>query len=189
MTPRTEILLLVTFYGVHAADLAFRFRTPWDLLWACHIACLWIAAGVARRSGLLAAIGLCWLALGNSLWVLDVSTGGLLILTSILTHVGGLWLGLRAVRRHGFPARSWVFAWLAMLGLVGLTRLTTPRAANVNLAFAVFPGWEKYFSTYPRYFAFLCLLCAGSYWLTERVARSLLSRRAPPPVLAMEASD
>ena len=178
MTPRTEFLLLITFYSVHAANLAWRFRTPWDVIWACHVSCLWIAAGVARRSGLLTAIGFCWLALGDCLWVLDLSSGGQLIPTSILTHVGGLWLGLRAIRRLGFPARAWMFAWLAMLGLVGVTRLTTPRAANVNLAFSVFTGWEKIFPTYPRYFVFLCFL---RFFLTrsERSTAATPSSRTP----------
>jgi hypothetical protein len=61
----------------------------------------------------------------------------------------------------------------ALFCLVMLTRLLTPAAANVNLAFAVYPGFEKWFPTYPRYFVFLLLTNGVSYWLTERLARKL----------------
>lgn len=174
--PRTEIALAVACYLVHAADVTLRLHAPWDALWSCHVACLWIALGFARRSGALAGIGVCWLLFGNVLWLLDLGTGGELIPSSVLTHVGGLALGLRAVHRFGFPKGTWLRAVVAMLGLEALTRLTTPARANVNLAFAVFTGWEQTFSSFPRYFAFMFSVAAVSYLLGELLVRWALAR-------------
>jgi hypothetical protein len=50
-------------------------------------------------------------------------------------------------------------ATLAFLGLLLLSRLVTPRAANVNLAFAVAGGWEKAFPSYSSYL--LLMISAG----------------------------
>jgi hypothetical protein len=164
----TARLLCVGFFVVHAAELTWRFHTPWDSIWACHVACLFIALG--RRY---AAIGVSFLMLGNPLWVLDLVSGGQLIPTSLLTHVGGLILGVRAVRKDGWPAGTWYRAMIAMALLTLVSRVTTPRAANVNLAFSVHRGWESMFPTHAHYLLFFTVLCGATFALTELIARRL----------------
>jgi len=168
----TEAALLCGFYAAHAAE-ALYLHSVHDSLWACHVACLWIAAGAYFSSGLFAAIGLSWLMIGNPLWVFDLLGGSTLVKTSVLTHLGGLGLGMRGVWRDGFPKGAWWKATLAMLGLVLVSRVLTPAKANVNLSSAVFPGFEKWFPTYPRYFVFLFFANALVFFLTERLARLL----------------
>ncbi len=105
----------------------------------------------------------------SSAAVIDLATGGELIPTSFLTHVVGFALGLHGVRRLGFPRGTWWKATLAFVAVWPVTRLLTPRAANVNLAFFVHPGWERLFPVYALYFFAIVALAAGTFSVVERV--------------------
>lgn len=172
---KVEAALLVSFFVAHAIEAVLR-HLPWDALWACHVSCLFLAAGALTSSGVLATIGLCWVVFGTPLWVIDLVSGSALYKTSVLTHLGGLALGVRIVRREGVPAGAWWKALLTMLGLVLLTRVLAPPATNVNLAFSVYPGFEKWFPTYGRYFVFMFVLNGVSFLLTEKVARRAIGQ-------------
>src|SRR5262249_56943207 len=87
-----------------------------------------------------------------------VAAGGEFTPTSVLTHVGGLVIGLVGLWRLGMPAQVWWKALLALAALQQLCRWVTPREANVNVAFAVYPWMEAYFSSYWRYWAASLLL-------------------------------
>jgi hypothetical protein len=150
---------------------------PADLLWACHLGALAIGVGCVTRRAALVAVGLSFLAYGVPLWLLDLATGGEFVPTSAGTHLGGLAVGVAAVRRLGWPTGTWRRALAASIGLLGVTRLVTPPAANVNLVFAVAGGWEARF---PSHAAYLALMIAGAgavFFIAERLAR----RRAVAP--------
>ncbi len=155
-------------YAAHAAWHLAHHRAH-DLLWACHLACVLIGVGLLTSSPLPNAIGVSWLSFGIPLWVIDLATGGELIPTSFLTHVVGFALGLHGVRRLGFPRGTWWKATLAFVAVWPVTRLLTPRAANVNLAFFVHPGWERLFPVYALYFFAIVALAAGTFSVVERV--------------------
>ena len=114
-------------------------------------------------------MGALWLSLGTPYWILDVSSGGEFIPTSVLTHIGGLGLGLHALRQQGIPRGAWWQALLAMIPLQLLSRLLTPRAANVNLAWDVYPGVAKLFPGYPLYWASNMLIAGLVYFLVYRL--------------------
>ncbi len=164
--------LAVAFYAIHGVDLVLH-HAPWDLLWSCHIACLLVGFGCLAASRETIAIGVTWLAVGVSFWILDLSTGGTLSVTSLFTHVGGPVVGVVALRRLGWPKGTWWRAVLALFVLMAVTRLATPRAANVNIAFSVWPGWQRYFPDYPAYFALLMITSAVTFFAVERVAAVL----------------
>ncbi|MFO0758653.1 MAG: hypothetical protein U0359_19320 [Byssovorax sp.] len=120
------------------------------------------------------AVGVSWLSVGIPLWILDLSTGGEFVPTSALTHLGGYAAGIFAIRKLRWPPGIWWKATAAQLTLILVTRLVTPPKANVNLAFSVWGGWEKYFPTFGAYFF---LLFAGSlvvYLAVDRAGRRLL---------------
>ncbi len=166
--------LALACYAIHAGFHVLRGH-PEDALWACHIAALLIAAGCFFAARTPIAMGILWLLFGNPLWVLDLSTGGEFLPTSALTHVGSLVIGLLAMRRLGWPKRAWWPAIVGFLALMGLTRVLTPRGANVNLAFRVADGWERTFPSYASYFLLLAAAAALTFFVAEVGLRRLLS--------------
>lgn len=171
MTRVIGVLALVCF-AIHAGYHVLSGRAP-DVMWGCHIATLLIGIGALLGRAEPVAIGVLWLCFGNPMWVLDLSTGGEFLPTSLCTHVGGLVLGLWALKRLGFPHHAWLFATGAYLVLLGLTRLLTPRSANVNLAFAVESGWEKTFPSYPQYLALLVAGGAATFFVVGLALRKV----------------
>src|SRR5579871_4400833 len=143
-------LAALACYAVHAGYHLARGH-PEDLLWACHLGAALIGVGILARAATLNGIGLLFVAFGTPLWLLYLSSGGEFLPTSLLTHVGGLVIGLFGVRRLGMPAGVWWRAVTALAGLILLCRLITPAQANVNVAFAVPSAWQKSFSSHPAY--------------------------------------
>lgn len=171
-------LLPFLFYAVHAGYHLLHHH-PEDLLWSCHVANIAIGIGLILGRARPNAIGTLWLSIGVPLWLLDLVTGGTFIPTSLLTHVGGTAIGLFGCRTMGLPRHAARDALLALVALYIVTRLVTPRGANVNIAWAVWPGWERIFPSYPIYFALLVGLCAGAFVTAERLIRRLVLREQP----------
>jgi hypothetical protein len=163
-------LLGVGFYAAHAAhELAAGW--PESLLWACHLASLAVGVGLLLRRPAWIAIGLMWLVLGLPLWAIELAAHGGFEPTAALTHVGGLVLGLLGLRLLGLPGQCWWKAAATLAVLYFVSRWTTPEDANINLAFAVWPGWEPYFPSYGAYLVAMALLCVLSFAGTEYVLR------------------
>ena len=175
---RALALLAIGFYVVHALVHLSR-GEPYDLLWGCHVAVLLVAAGLLTRSASLNAIGLLWSVLGFPFWLIYIFTGGELMPTATLTHLGGLVIGGYGVRLFGMPGGAAWKAVAAYLGLWAFTRLVTPESANVNLAFHVWPGWENSFPTYPIYFTTLLATAVSTFAVTEFVLRRRRGAAAP----------
>lgn len=169
---RTAGIVATLFYAIHAAYHVAEGH-PEDALWACHLATLLVAAGLLLRRPLPAAIGVAWLALGIPLWIADLAGGGAFLPTSLLTHVGGLVLGLHGLSRMGVPAKLWWKALLSLWGLQLVTRAVTPPAANVNLAFRVWDGYERTFPSYRLYLALLWLVAGSTFLMAELGLRRL----------------
>jgi hypothetical protein len=168
-------LIAIACYCVHAGVHLER-GEPQDLLWACHVAALLVGFGLIFGSATLNAIGLLWSCFGTPLWILYLATGGELITVSFLTHGAALIAGAIGIRRLGMPRGA---AWKAMAAFMLLwiaTRALTPPPANVNLAFSVYEGWQRYFPSYPIYLAMLLLLGFAAFALAEYLF-ALLARR------------
>ena len=180
----TRVRLLAPLpLGFFAAHAAFHLAAgrPEELLWTCTAANLVLAVGLLVPSANLVAVALAWLVLGNALWTVDLCSGGAFYPTSLLTHLGGAAVAIVAVvTRLGWPAGAWWRAVVLLFGLQSLCRLVTPPAANVNLAFDLYPGMELYFPTYRHYWAALLLLSAATFFAAERLFRAL----ARPTTLA-----
>ena len=166
----------VLAYGVHAIHYVSR-RQEENLLWFCHLAALCIGIALFVRSPTLNAIGLLWLSVGTPCWFLYLAAGGPLLLGSVLTH-GTLLLSLFGVSRLGWPRDGWWKALLALAGVFALTRLVTPPAANVNLAFAIWPGWERFFPSHAVYLLFLTVLSAAIFLAVSFALRGSSLARA-----------
>lgn len=88
------------------------------------------------------------------------------------------------------PRHSWWRAILAFLALQQLCRWVTPAAANINLAYSVWPGWEGVFRSYLGHEAILLTVGAASFALVEWLARRLLhSGRASSSACELSEAD
>lgn len=160
------------FYAAHAAHYLQR-RQPESLLWICHLGAVLVGIGLLTRQGALNAIGTLWLLVGFPLWIYDLVKTGEWLWTSILTHIGGPLIGLAGARKLGVPTGLWWKAVAALLPIVLLSRWVTPPAANINLAHAVYPGWESVFPQYWLYAVVLIALYAAAAFVFQVVSRRL----------------
>lgn len=149
------------FFAAHAGQYLVRGQ-PEQALWACHVGSALVGLGLLLRRPSLNAVGTVWLLAGLPLWLYDLSRGGEFIPTSILTHGGGLIVGLFGARRLGVPTGLWWKVLLGLAPLYALSRWLTPPEANVNLSQRIHPGSEPYFPSYPFYVASLAVLFGAS---------------------------
>jgi len=148
-------LAAIAFYAAHAVDSLIR-KQPDNLLWVCNLGALAVGVGLLFGWPTLNAIGLFWLVLGLPLWIYDLVKGGEFLWTSTLTHGGGLVVGFAGLCKLGLPRGAWWKATVA-LGALNLVCRVTPPKQNINLAHAVYPGWEGVF---PSHFVYLVGLLA-----------------------------
>jgi hypothetical protein len=152
----------VALYGLRASQFLAAGQ-PANMLWACYVGALAVGFGLLLRSPSLNAIGFLWETVGVPAWLLDLTTGGAFFTTSLLTHLAGLVLGFLGVGALGLPDGAWWKALGALAALVVVTRWMTPPSENVNLAFRVWPGWERWFPSHGAYLLFLACLSAATF--------------------------
>lgn len=169
-------LAAICFYLVHAVYLFIRGENPGNLLWACHLGAAAVGIGLILRLPALYSTGVLWLGLGNMMWILYLFGKGEFIVTSVLTHVGGIIIGIIGVYKTGMVKFSWLRALVGLAALQQLCRWVTPAKENINLAFRVHEGWEKLFPSYGWYLAVLFFLSGIMFFLMEYGLRSLRSR-------------
>jgi hypothetical protein len=173
MTTRLGLAALAC-YAVHA--FVHLVRGEWyDLFWACHVAALFVGAGLLARSATLNGVGVLVGLMGLPLWLADLAAGGDFYPTSTLTHVMALGIGLYGTVRLGMPRGAWWRAALVLVGLIGLCRLVTPPGPNVNVAFSIQHGWESRFSSHASYLAWMVGSATVYFFVSERIVRLLIS--------------
>lgn len=172
--------LCLLIFALHAGNHLLDGH-GWEIFWACTFTPLLIGAAALASSARLNAVAMVWLALGNFLWIFDLLSGGAWMWTSTLTHWGGLAVAFALARRLGYPPGSWWRAHLLLLGWQQFTRLFTPPALNINVAFSIHPGSQAHFSSFPRYWLFLFVLDALIMLAGEGLFRLLLPRPAAAP--------
>jgi len=101
-----------------------------------------------------------WMIPGLVVWFLYVFLEGV-FLTSTLAHIGGLIVGLLALRRVGVDRRAWLYAlaWYFVVQLV--SRVVTPDELNVNVSKRIYAGWEGSFNAYWKFWLALSLIVAA----------------------------
>ncbi|WP_236516671.1 hypothetical protein [Sandaracinus amylolyticus] len=158
--------------------------SAYELLWACHLAPLLLALGIALGSVSLTSVAAIWTTLGTTMWL-----GNLLALgrapepTPLLIHAGTVGLAIAAVRTIGWDPRAWWRASLALFVLASLTRLV-PGAAryDVNLVFRVWPGFEPVFPHVVPFLMFVAVMIVIATYVIGRalgqLARGEVSSRS-----------
>jgi hypothetical protein len=155
------------------------------MLWMCNIGNLVLAIGLFINNALLIRVAVIWMFPGLLVWVAYVALAWGMFLSSTLAHVGGLIVGIFALKRVGMDRAGWRYAlgWYLLVQL--LSRVLTPANLNVNVAHDIDPGWQGTFNAYWKFWLVLTLLTAILLWIigtvlhriwpTKRTATSILN--------------
>jgi hypothetical protein len=135
-----------------------------DSLWMCHVSNLILAAGIVASRPRVIALAVAWIILGIPLWAFDMWRTGEAIPASVLSHLGGLAVGLYALSRVRISYNPWLYALLVYLVVQQLCRWITPAELNVNLAHRVYEGWEGVPGGYSTYWLMLAAGAALALW-------------------------
>jgi hypothetical protein len=161
-------VLPLGFFALYLA-LAAQGGKAADSLWLCHVANLLLGVGLLAGRPRVAAVGIAWIVLGIPLWALDTWRSASLTPVSLLSHLGGLAVGLYAASRLRISFNPWLAALLLFVALRELCRWFTPEARNVNLAHAAYPGWEGMPGGYGGYWLATTLAAAAALWGVGRL--------------------
>lgn len=157
-------------YVIHGAYHLAR-GEPEDLIWVCHFAAPIIGVGLIAASPSLVSTGTVILCMGTPLWIFDLAQGGEFMPTSLFTHVLGLAIGLWGVWKLGPIKGAWWRAALTTVALVGLSRLITPPVSNINMAFAIPHGMDRYFASHAVYLTAMLFISCVYYRAIESLLR------------------
>ncbi len=138
--------------------------TPGHILWMCHITNLVLALGLFFGKRELVRISVLWLIIGMPLWASDMIRFGIRSISTFGTHMGGLIVGLVAIKQVGGGKRSWLYALGFHLVLQLISRLITPPELNVNTAHHVYRGFDTLFSNYLLFWVVATVLAGVALW-------------------------
>jgi len=138
----------------------WRFGGIGNMLWMCNVGNLLLAIGIFLIHRELIRAAAIWTIPGLLLWVRYVLFQYDFVISSALAHVGGLTIGLIALRRVRMDRWAWCYAFLWYLFLQLVSRLTTDPLLNVNVAWRIQPGWERAFASYWKFWVVMSVLVA-----------------------------
>ena len=169
LSPRTKFRLLgifPLFFFLAQAVHYWRINEVGHLLWMCNIGNLILALGLFLEKPVVIRLAAIWTIPGLVVWILYVVLAWGVFLTSTLAHVGGLAVALVALSKYGMDRNAWrwAFAWYLVVQLG--SRVVTPAALNVNLAYSIQPGWERTFPSYLTFWIVLTLVTGAWLWLS-----------------------
>jgi len=156
-------LLPLAFFLAQATHY-WRINELGHMLWMCNIGNLVLAVGLFLNNALLIRVAVIWLFPGLAVWLAYVVLAWGVFLTSTLAHVGGLLVGIFAIRKVGMDQAGWRYALGWYLLVQFLSRVLTPASLNVNVAHYVEPGWQQTFDAYWKFWLVLALFTAIVLW-------------------------
>ena len=161
-------LLPLLFFFAQAAHY-WQTNELGHMLWMCNIGNLLLAIGLFFNQALLIRVAVIWLIPGLVVWFFYVALAWGLVLSSTLAHVGGILVGLIAIKKVRMDRKAWLYAlgWYLLIQL--LSYLITPPEMNVNVSHSVEPGWQQTFDAYWKFWLALTLLTALLLWLLGRL--------------------
>lgn len=145
----------------------WRFGGLGNLLWMCNTGNLLLALGLFMGHRELIRAAAIWTIPGLGIWIWYVAKDA--NLSSTLAHVGGIIVGMIALRRVRMDRLAWIYAlaWALLLQLAA--RWFTEPALNVNLAHKVQPGFERAFSRYWMFWLGLSVVVGIILWLLGKL--------------------
>lgn len=149
------------------------------MLWMCNIGNLVLAIGLFLNNALLIRVAVIWMFPGLAVWLVYVALAWGMFFSSTLAHVGGMIVGLVAIRRVGMDQTGWRFALGWYLIVQFLSRLLTPANLNVNVAHSVEEGWRQTFNAYWKFWVVLTVITALVLWLIGTALNRIWPSKIP----------
>jgi len=165
-------LLFFLGQGIHY----WRISELDHMLWMCNIGNLLLALGLFFKEPRMIRAAAIWTIPGLVAWLLYVVPTWGVVLASVLAHVGGLVVGLAALRRVGVERGAWLYALAWYLVVQLFSRLLTRVDLNVNVSQRMYSGWDRTFNAYWKFWLVLSLLVAMVLWIIT----SFLNHLWPP---------
>jgi hypothetical protein len=156
-------LLPLAFFLAQAVHY-WKINELGHMLWMCNIGNLVLAIGIFLNNALLIRAAVIWMFPGLMVWFVYVVLSWGVFWSSTLAHVGGLIVGIFAIRRVGMDRAGWRYALAWYLLVQFLSRVVTPANLNVNVAHHVDPAWQQTFNAYWKFWLVLSLLTAIILW-------------------------
>jgi hypothetical protein len=189
LTTRFRLLgiLPLTFFLAQAAHY-LQIDQLGHLLWMCNVGNLLLAAGLfldqpvmIRVAGIWSISGLfVWLRYVVSEWFHYATLDWGAVTSGTLAHIGGLIVGLLALRRVRVDRLAWLYAFAWYLAIQFISRLVTPAELNVNLSQRIHDGWQGHFASYWKFWLALTLVGAACLWLLGWGLNKIWPCRAVP---------
>lgn len=162
----------------------WRINELGHMLWMCNIGNLVLAIGLFLNNALLIRVAVIWMFPGLAVWLVYVALAWGMFFSSTLAHVGGMIVGLVAIRRVGMDQTAWRFALGWYLIVQFLSRLLTPANLNVNVAHSVEEGWRQTFNAYWKFWVVLTVITALVLWLIGTALNRIWPSKIPSKLTA-----
>ncbi|MGH9968699.1 MAG: hypothetical protein ACREBG_12840 [Pyrinomonadaceae bacterium] len=155
----------------------WRINELGHMLWMCNIGNLLLAIGFFLNQTRLIRVAVIWMIPGLGVWIFYVALAWGMFLSSTLAHVGGIIVGMVALRKVRMDRTAWVYAlgWYLVIQLVSY--LITPAELNVNVSHKVASGWEQTFDSYWKFWLVLTAGTAAILWILGTVLEKLWPAR------------
>lgn len=156
-------LLPLAFFIAHfwVYSLAELPHSTDNMLWMCNVSNLTLAIGLLFDLRWLTRLSVIWLIPGLPLWLLEVVGHGGWMLTSFLTHIGALIVGLVAMRWVRTDKWMWLYAFCWFIFIQQISRMVTSTEYpfwNVNVAHTIYKGYENAVSHYWQFWVITTLM-------------------------------
>jgi hypothetical protein len=156
----------------------WRFGGLGNLLWMCNVGNLLLAVGLFLDHRELIRAASIWTIPGLVIWVKYVLLDYGFLFSSTVAHVGGLIVGVIALRRVGMDRTAWLYAFAWSLFMQITARLLTSPELNVNVSHSIPPGWERYFNSYWKFWLIFNLVIGSGLWGLGKILSFLWPRPA-----------
>jgi hypothetical protein len=151
------------------------------LLWMCNVGNVLLGVGLLINRPSWIRIAVIWSVPGLFIWWQYVATEWFgyasldwwAVTSSTLAHIGGLGVGLVALRRVRVDQITWLYSFAWYLAIQLVSRVVTRPELNVNVSRKVYGGWESTFQSYISFWIVLTFAVALCLWLLTRGFRSL----------------
>lgn len=173
------VLPLLFFFGqlIHY----WKINELGNMLWMCNIGNLLLAIGLFLNRPMLIRVAVIWMVPGLVVWFFYVVVTWGIFLSSTLAHLGGIIVGIIALRRVRMDRTAWVYALVWYFAIQLLSRLITPAALNVNVAHSVDPKWQPTFNSYWKFWIVLTLITVALLWFLNVVLYKIWSPASREP--------
>jgi len=147
----------------------WRYGGMGNLLWMCNAGNVLLGVGLLLGHRELIRAAAIWTIPGLGIWIRYVLLASGFYFSTTLAHVGGIIVGLIALRRVRMDKLAWLYAfgWFLLTQLAA--RLFSAPELNVNVAHKIQTGWENLFSSYWKFWVVTTLTVAAVMWALGRV--------------------